>query len=140
MPAQQLKGAAVAGTAAAALLVIGLMDWFTYPGPGDGVDLSMWQSFTVTDLVAALAIAIGLLHLFEAAVRRSIPGAIAFGSIAMSIGGLAFILLAIGVLTGPDGASTSGWALAGLAASLAIPVGGYIGVLEDRPGTPADPA
>jgi hypothetical protein len=180
-------GAAIAALAAIVLLVVMFLNWFQLTGlsaegsfgefgdqsielteddleslaesEGEDTSANAWQSFSLIDILLALAIAagIGLAIARAAGAAAGVP----LGAIAAGLGGLATVLILFRLISPPDlidafgGAEIPGgvdvetdvgrqlWSFVGLIAAAAIAYGGWRSMQEEgtrpAPGAAAAP-
>jgi hypothetical protein len=113
------------------LLVSSFLPWYS----AGGQDATAWQAFSVTDFfltaAAVAGLSVGVVVLFRISVSYPVAGS----TVAGMFGGIALILVVIRMIDPPGSGSVSlevgAWL--GLASSIAITIGGYLGMQEPRP-------
>ncbi len=142
-------GEAIAGAAAAALLVTTFFPWYGVKVSGqvgtiEFVDTSVgrtaWQTLEVVPVLLALAAAVALGVVLLRLLRSPWRPAIALGAAVAVLGGLAFLVVLLRILAPPDLGAVGGveleaspgfGAFVGLAASLGVAYGGYRAMREE---------
>ncbi|MEA2429562.1 MAG: hypothetical protein QOF65_2467 [Thermoleophilaceae bacterium] len=109
----------IAGIAGTALLVALFLDWYSADG---GATANAWDSFSVTDVVLAIAALMGIALAASAATQRSPAVPQTISSLTAPIALVAAILVVVHALSLPDGAS-------GREFGLYLGVAGAFGVL-----------
>jgi hypothetical protein len=123
------------GAAGVTLVVSLFLPWFEDP-----VNLSGWEAFAVTDVIAAV-IAAGALGLVVVTARfRSASPAIAYEAMLTLIAALGFAIVAIRLLSPPGeltGLGVGAWL--GLLASAGVVVASTVAMRDERPSRPGRP-
>jgi hypothetical protein len=113
----------IAGTAGVALLVALFLDWYS---DGRGATANAWESFTVTDVVFAVAALMGISLAVAAATQRSPAVPQTISALTTPVALVAAVLVVIHTLSLPDGASGREIGLyLGLAGALGVLVGAW---------------
>jgi len=113
----------IAGTAGAALLVSLFLDWYSSDGGGSA---NAWESFTVTDVVFAVAALAGISLAVAAATQRSPAVPQTISALTVPVALVAAVLVLIHTLSLPDGASGRELGLyLGLAGAFGVLVGAW---------------
>jgi hypothetical protein len=113
----------IAGISGAALLVALFLDWYSADG---GATANAWDSFTVTDVVLALAALFGVSLALAAATQRSPAVPQTISALTVPIALVAAILVVIHALSPPDGASGREFGLyLGIAGAFGVLVGAW---------------
>src|SRR4051812_19920966 len=114
----------IAGVSGAVLLVSLFLDWYS---AGEGaVSANAWESFSVTDVVFALAALFGLALALSAATQRSAAVPQAVGALTVPVACVAAILVVIKALSLPDGADGRELGLyLGVVATLGVLIGAW---------------
>jgi len=133
-------GEIVAGAAGVLLLISMFFDWYTVESRDDG--LSAWAAFSFVDLLLALVALLGIALAVSQVVGRGPALPVALGVITTTLA-LAGVLLALyRILNQPgpnDAIGVSAGAWIGLAAAVAVFLGAWLSLSDERP-RPADPA
>jgi hypothetical protein len=114
----------IAGVSGVVLLVSLFLDW--YSGPGGTVTANAWQSFSVTDVILAIAALFGVSLAAGAATQRSPAVPVSVASLTVPVAFVAAILVLIKLLSLPDGADGREFGLyVGVVATLGVLVGAW---------------
>jgi UDP-N-acetylmuramyl pentapeptide phosphotransferase/UDP-N-acetylglucosamine-1-phosphate transferase len=114
----------IAGVSGAVLLVSLFLDW--YSAGGGAVTANAWESFSVTDVVLAVAALFGLAVAVGAATQRSAAVPTTVGSLAVPVAFVAAIVVVIHALSLPDGADGREIGLyIGVVATLGVLIGAW---------------
>src|SRR4051812_42503118 len=114
----------IAGVSGAALLVSLFLDW--YSALDGAVTANAWESFSVTDVIFALAALSGLGLAVSAATQRSAAMPVSVASLTVPVAFVASILVIIKLLSLPDGADGREIGLyIGLVATLGVLIGAW---------------
>jgi hypothetical protein len=113
----------IAGIAGVALLVALFLDWYSSEG---GASANGWESFTVTDVLLAIAALFGLALALGAATQRSAAVPQTVGQLTVPIAFVAAIAVVIQALSLPEGADSREIGLwIGVVAALGVLVGAW---------------
>jgi hypothetical protein len=113
----------IAGVSGAVLLVALFLDWYSAPG---GLSANGWESFTVTDVLLALAALFGIALAAAAATQRSAAVPQTVGQLTVPVAFVAAIAVVIQALSLPEGADAREIGLwLGVAAVLGVLVGAW---------------
>jgi hypothetical protein len=113
----------IAGVSGAVLLVALFLDWYSSDG---GASANGWESFTVTDVLLAVAALFGIALAVGAATQRSPAVPQATGALTVPIAFVAAIGVVIQALSLPEGADARELGLwIGVAAVLGVLVGAW---------------
>jgi hypothetical protein len=113
----------IAGVSGAAVLVALFLDWYSAP---DGATANAWESFTVTDVLLAIAGLFGIALAVGAATQRSPAVPQATGALAVPVAVVAAVSVVIQALSLPKGADAREVGLyLGIAATLGVLVGAW---------------
>jgi hypothetical protein len=113
----------IAGVSGAVLLVALFLDWYS---AADRQSANAWDSFSVTDVLLAVAALFGLALATGAATQRSAAVPQAIGGLAVPVAFAAAIVVVIRALVLPDGADGREVGLyVGVAATLGVLVGAW---------------
>jgi hypothetical protein len=113
----------IAGISGFVLLVDLFLDW--YSGAG-GVTANAWESFSVTDVILAIAALFGLALAVGAATQRSPAVPVSAGSLTVPVAFVASVLVLIKLLSLPDGADGREFGLyVGVVATLGVLIGAW---------------
>jgi hypothetical protein len=132
-------GEVVAGVAGAVLLLSTFLEWYTVRGREEG--LTAWEAFSVVDvLVAAVALLAIALAVSQVAGRGpAVPVGIGVVTATLSLAATLLVLYRIVNQPGPnDAIGVAAGAWLGLAACVAIFLGSWLALSDERP-RPADP-
>jgi hypothetical protein len=114
----------IAGVSGAVLLVSLFLDW--YSAAGGAVTANAWESFSVTDVILAIAALFGLALATGAATQRSPAVPVSVGSLTVPVAFVASLLVLIKLLSLPDGADGREFGLyLGVVATLGVLVGAW---------------
>ena len=132
-------GEIVAGAGGVVLLVSMFLDWYSVESRDDG--LSAWAAFSFVDLLLALVALLGIALALSQVVGRGPALPVALGVVTTTLGLAASLLLLYRILNQPGpndaiGVSVGAWI--GLAACLAVFLGAWLALSDERP-RPADP-
>ena len=133
-------GDIVAGAAGVLLLASMFMEWYSVGGREDG--LSAWAAFGFVDLLLALVALLGIALALSQVVGRGPALPVALGVITTTLALAASLLLLYRILNQPgpnDAIGVSAGAWVGLAAAVAVFLGAWLSLSDERP-RPADPA
>lgn len=120
----------LASVAGVALLVDTFLPWFEFRSG----KLDAWQSFTVTEIAIAAAIAMAFTLVALTLFARTTAAPVAAAVWTTFVGLIASIWVLVAVLVEPDGALKhcyGSWV--GLAATVAILVAGWLSMRDERP-------
>jgi hypothetical protein len=124
----------IVGLSGAALLVSLFLPW--YDGPGGG-RLSGWEAFAVTDLALAVVAACAVSLVPVTATQRVPALPIALDAIVALLGIVATVLVVVRLLALPgDAEELAGGIWLGLGAAVALVVGGWIAMRDERISPP----
>jgi hypothetical protein len=113
----------IAGGSGAVLLVALFLDWYS---GGGGVTANAWESFSVTDVILAVAGLMGISLAVGAATQRSPAVPQSIGSLTVPVAFVASVLVLIKLLSLPDGADGREFGLyVGIVATLGVLVGAW---------------
>jgi hypothetical protein len=113
----------IAGIAGTALLVALFLDWYSADG---GATANAWESFSVADVVFALAALMGIALALAAVTQRSPAVPQTISSLTVPVAFVAAVLVVIYALSLPDGASGREFGLyLGIAGALGVLVGAW---------------
>ena len=113
----------IAGISCAVLLVSLFLDWYSAPG---GASANAWDTFTVTDVLFAVAGLFGVALAVGAATQRSPAVPQAIGACAVPFALVAAVLAVIKTLSLPDGVDAREIGVwLGLAGSFGVLVGAW---------------
>jgi hypothetical protein len=113
----------IAGVSGAVLLVALFLDWYSAP---DRAAANAWDTFSVTDVLLAVAALFGLALAIGAATQRSAAVPQAIGGLTVPVAFAAAIVVVIRALVLPDGADGREVGLyIGVAATLGVLVGAW---------------
>jgi hypothetical protein len=132
-------GELLAGAGAIALAVLLFLDWFSADDAA-GADATGWGALGWLVLAFAILAIVAAGALVGTTVRGSVSQAVGAGVITALLGTIAFLVLAVRVLLvqpdlgGDVSVALAGWL--GLLAALAIPVGGWWSIADERTGAP----
>jgi hypothetical protein len=114
----------IAGVSGVVLLVALFLDWYS---AGDGAfTANAWESFSVSDVILALAALFGLALAFGAASQRSAAVPQTVGSLTVPVAFVAAIVVLIKALSLPDGADGREVGLyVGIVATLGVLIGAW---------------
>jgi len=132
-------GEIVAGVAGLALLIVLFLDWYTVPGLAEG--LSAWGAFSVVDVLLAIVALLGIALLVSQVVGRgpSLPVALEVITTTLALAAALLVLYRILNQPGPnDAIGVAAGAWLGAASCLALFLGGWLALSDERP-RPADP-
>jgi hypothetical protein len=108
------------------LLVASILPWYS----AGGENATAWQAFSVTDLILAAAAIMGMSVAACVLLRISVSYPVAGSSVATGFGLVAAVLIVIRMVNPPGAGDPSieigAWF--GLAAAIAITIGGYLGM------------
>ena len=113
----------IAGISGVALLVALFLDWYSADG---GASANGWESFTVTDVLLALAALFGIALALGAATQRSPAVPQTVGQLAVPVAfvaAVAVVIQALSLPVGADGREIGLWV--GIAAALGVLVGAW---------------
>ena len=132
-------GEVVAGVAGAVLLLSLFLEWYTVRGRAEG--LTAWGAFSVVDLLAALVALLGMALAASQVVGRGPALPVAVAVVTTTLGLAATLLVLYRILNQPgpnDAIGVSAGAWLGLAATIAVFLGAWLALSDERP-RPADP-
>jgi hypothetical protein len=113
----------IAGISGLVLLVDLFLDW--YSGAG-GATANAWESFSVTDVILAVAALFGVALAIGAATQRSPAVQTSTGSLTIPVAFVASVLVVIKLLSLPDGADGRQFGLyVGVVATLGVLIGAW---------------
>jgi hypothetical protein len=113
----------IAGIAGVVLLVALFLDWYSADG---GASANGWESFTVTDVLLAVAALFGIALALGAATQRSAAVPQTVGQLAVPVAFVAAVAVVIQALSLPVGADSREVGLwVGIAAALGVLVGAW---------------
>ena len=132
-------GEIVAGAAGVLLLASLFLEWYSVDSREDG--LSAWAAFSFVDLLLALVALLGIALAVSQVVGRGPALPVALGVITTTLALAASLLLLYRILNQPgpnDAIGVSAGAWVGLAAAIAVFLGAWLSLSDERP-RPVDP-
>jgi hypothetical protein len=133
------------GACGAVLLASLFMPWFDQrvqcdQSPCPPVKQSGWESFAITDVIAAVVAAGALALIVLTARMRSASPSIAYEAMLTLIGVVTFAIVAIRVLSPPfDVAGRGAGVWIGLLAAAGVVAGSLVAMRDERPSRPGHP-
>jgi hypothetical protein len=128
-------GELIAATGGAALFVSLFLPW--YRGGGHGPDSTAWEALAINDVILTLVAAAAAALLLVTALQRVPAVPIAMDSLLTLLGFIGLVLVLVRVAWPPGAADERAWGLwLGLAGALAIVVGGWIAMRDQRLSPP----